>query len=78
MPIYEYRCRKCGHKFEHLARSFTEKPPACPECHTADCERLISTFNTSSSASKKSPCEGGVCPVSASSQAGQCCPNCYI
>jgi len=35
MPIYEYRCGKCGHLFEEL-RSYRERkaPAACPKCKT--------------------------------------------
>lgn len=31
MPIYEYVCESCGHRFERLVRS-DEIAPACPEC----------------------------------------------
>jgi putative FmdB family regulatory protein len=32
MPLYEYRCKKCGHLFERI-RKFSDKPiKKCPEC----------------------------------------------
>lgn len=31
MPIYEYACESCGHRFEKLVRINAE-PPSCPEC----------------------------------------------
>jgi len=32
MPIYEYECVDCGHRFE-LKQSFNDKPQAsCPQC----------------------------------------------
>ena len=33
MPIYEYQCSKCGHRFERMRQKFSD-PPAkkCPEC----------------------------------------------
>jgi putative FmdB family regulatory protein len=40
MPIYEYRCKTCDHKFELLVRGKTE--PACPSCKGLDLERLLS------------------------------------
>ena len=41
MPIYEYECRRCGHRFE-LIQKFSDKPrKRCPECSGA-VERLIS------------------------------------
>jgi len=32
MPLYEYQCSKCGHRFEKI-RKFPDKPiKKCPEC----------------------------------------------
>jgi len=32
MPIYEYRCRKCGQEFE-MMQNFSDKPiTRCPSC----------------------------------------------
>jgi putative FmdB family regulatory protein len=32
MPLYEYRCKKCGHLFEKIVK-FSDKPiKKCPEC----------------------------------------------
>jgi putative FmdB family regulatory protein len=32
MPIYEYECGRCGHRFE-VKQGFKDKPQAkCPEC----------------------------------------------
>lgn len=43
MPIYEYRCKKCNHKFEVLKpierRDEDEK---CPVCSSKETERLLS------------------------------------
>lgn len=43
MPIYEYRCRGCGHQFEALVRK-EDPAPACPSCQSQDLERAISLF----------------------------------
>lgn len=40
MPIYEYACRQCGHRFERLV-SMSAPPPACPECG-AETRKLVS------------------------------------
>jgi putative FmdB family regulatory protein len=40
MPLYEYRCRACGHQFEALVRPGIR--PACPSCSTEDLDRLLS------------------------------------
>jgi putative FmdB family regulatory protein len=31
MPLYEYHCDVCGHRFETI-RKFSDPPPECPEC----------------------------------------------
>jgi putative FmdB family regulatory protein len=46
MPIYEYACRSCAHKFEQLVR--TGDTPACPSCQSLDLERLLSLSAISS------------------------------
>jgi putative FmdB family regulatory protein len=41
MPIYEYECGRCQHRFE-LIQKFSDKPVRkCPEC-SGKAERLIS------------------------------------
>lgn len=42
MPIYEYRCKKCGHEFEELVSSSDSTAPECPSCHAAETERMVS------------------------------------
>ena len=46
MPIYEYRCQTCGKRFEML-RSMrdADRDLQCPECRSAEIERLLSTFS---------------------------------
>jgi putative FmdB family regulatory protein len=41
MPIYEYLCRGCRHRFEYLRLS-SSAPPKCPACESEDLEQLIS------------------------------------
>ena len=31
MPLFEYQCRDCAHRFERL-HSYTSRAPRCPEC----------------------------------------------
>lgn len=40
MPIYEYVCKSCNHKFEALVRG--SKAPACEACGSEELERLLS------------------------------------
>jgi len=33
VPLYEYECSKCHHRFERLLQRFSdEQPSPCPEC----------------------------------------------
>jgi putative FmdB family regulatory protein len=46
VPIYEFACRSCDHRFEELVGSHVgvnAEDVVCPECGSADVERLIST-----------------------------------
>jgi putative FmdB family regulatory protein len=51
MPIYEYECRGCGHRFELLVLAGTV--PACPACNGRELEREISMFAVSSEGSRQ-------------------------
>lgn len=61
MPIYEYACSECGHKFEALVRSSTV--PECPRCHATALEKQLSVFaTTASSAAPPPPSPCSSCP----------------
>ena len=49
MPIYEYRCKKCGERFE-MFRSIkaSDSDLRCLKCGSDDLERLLSTFVSTS------------------------------
>lgn len=52
MPIYEYECRQCGHRFEYLM--LPSSPAAeCPSCRKQDLERLISLSGMSSDSTRQ-------------------------
>jgi putative FmdB family regulatory protein len=42
MPLYEYKCKKCGHRFERIQSFSAEDVKECPVCQ-GEVERLIST-----------------------------------
>jgi putative FmdB family regulatory protein len=48
MPLYDFRCRGCGHEFEALVRPQDASPPCCPACAATDLEQLLSTFAVAS------------------------------
>lgn len=41
MPIYEYVCQSCEHRFEKLMKIGAEPPP-CDECGATDVKKLVS------------------------------------
>jgi len=51
MPIHDFRCRSCGHEFEGLLRP-QDPPVTCPACKSADLEKLLSGFATSTAESR--------------------------
>jgi len=44
MPLYEYECEKCGHRFEQIQKKFSD-PPAetCPKCGSGPVHKLMSS-----------------------------------
>src|SRR5208282_1649305 len=42
MPLYEYQCKKCGHRFELIQSFSAGDAKECPVCQ-GEVERLIST-----------------------------------
>ena len=47
MPIYEYVCKSCEHRFELLVRASTV--PECPACKGRKLQRQLSVFAVNSS-----------------------------
>jgi putative FmdB family regulatory protein len=55
MPLYEYRCRTCGKKFEMLRRMHdADTDLECPECRSHKVERQLSTFSTGACGASRS------------------------
>lgn len=42
MPIYEYQCDSCSHKFESIQRISDASLRDCPECYEPELKKLIS------------------------------------
>ncbi|MCS7149665.1 MAG: zinc ribbon domain-containing protein [Caldimicrobium sp.] len=48
MPIYEFKCSKCGRFFETLCFSQEdEKEVKCPHCGSKEVKKELSSFTTS-------------------------------
>jgi putative FmdB family regulatory protein len=42
MPLYEYACRRCNHRFEELVFAGEDEPEACPACSHVGVQRVLS------------------------------------
>ena len=40
MPLYEYKCRKCGHRFEKIESFSSSTTKKCPKCG-GTAERMV-------------------------------------
>jgi putative FmdB family regulatory protein len=69
MPIYEFKCAKCGREFEELILGSKEKP-ACPACGHKKCDKLLSSFRFGASG------RGGDLSASGSGGGGSSCGSC--
>jgi putative FmdB family regulatory protein len=45
MPIFEYVCGACDHRFEVVVRG--AERPECPACHGRDLQKQLSVFAVS-------------------------------
>jgi putative FmdB family regulatory protein len=67
MPIFEYRCGKCGQVSDFLEKSAADSRHACPRCGGRKMEKLFSTFSARSSSASQPPscsaCASGPCPL---------------
>jgi len=43
MPIYEYRCKECGHAFEKFYRISDSGEVNCPSCQSTKVDKLLSS-----------------------------------
>jgi len=51
MPIYDYRCRGCGHEFELIVLKGTVAE--CPSCQSQELEQQVSGFAFTSAESRQ-------------------------
>jgi len=68
MPIFEYKCKKCGHVMEFLEKSANASKHICEKCKGSSLEKVLSTFSTGQESGSKSQdngsCPTGTCPFS--------------
>jgi putative FmdB family regulatory protein len=57
MPIYEYRCRKCGKLFEKIQKVGEGGDSLkCPDCGGKKPEKVLSSFSSSKRSESSSSC----------------------
>lgn len=65
MPLFEYKCKDCGRKFDVLHKSPTNlEEVICPDCQSKNSQKLLSTFSASTGSSNfdsGSSCADGSC-----------------
>ncbi|RKY08913.1 MAG: zinc ribbon domain-containing protein [Planctomycetota bacterium] len=64
MPIFEYRCNKCGHKMEFLEKSGGKNKHSCAKCGSSDMQKLFSSFAVGKSSQGNGACPTGTCGLS--------------
>ena len=66
MPLFEYRCRKCGHVTTFLEKAGRRASHACEKCGSRETEKILSTFaaRAAKTSSGADSCPTGTCPLS--------------
>jgi putative FmdB family regulatory protein len=74
MPLFEYRCEKCGSTTEFLEKADARGAHACAKCGSTQTGKMFSAFSARVAASPPacgstgcqmaSACQGGSCPMS--------------
>ena len=53
MPLYEFQCKVCGHRFVQLVLPHSQDSELkCPKCGSHELKKLFSSFSSSSSGPK--------------------------
>ncbi len=64
MPLFEYKCKQCGHTMELLQRSGHPGVLRCEKCGSKTLQKLVSTFSTgqdTSTTGGSNSCPTGMC-----------------
>jgi putative FmdB family regulatory protein len=71
MPMFEYKCRQCGHVMEVLQKSRKATRQTCDQCGATDMKKLLSGFAVGQGKADSPACDscaaapacgGGMCP----------------
>jgi putative FmdB family regulatory protein len=72
MPLYEFKCQKCGRRFECLVAVGKEKDVVCAGCGSADVQKMISGFGIGGGGSRLKASSSGCKSCSSGS-----CSTCH-
>jgi len=64
MPIFEYKCQKCGHKIDFLEKSSSKGKHICEKCGSSKMQKLFSGFSVGKCDISNNSCPAGTCPFS--------------
>jgi len=59
MPIFEYICQQCDHRFEAIVMG--NKKAACPKCESKRLSQQLSSFAVGGEKSSQTMSTGGPC-----------------
>lgn len=71
MPLFEYRCRDCGERFEKIVASHTVEVGR-KKCNSPRVDKLLSVFAVGGSPRSAASSETGPCGACGAPQRGMC------
>jgi putative FmdB family regulatory protein len=79
MPIFEYRCGKCGKIYEELIFGDRDRKVPCPACGSDNSEKIPSVIGAIATAAPSTPYCGAACAgvPSCPASGGSCCPHAH-
>jgi putative FmdB family regulatory protein len=63
MPIFEYKCNKCGHKMDFLEKSGGKGKHVCEKCGSPNMQKLFSGFSVGQGSRGSDSSTTGICPT---------------
>jgi putative FmdB family regulatory protein len=58
MPIFDFECRECGHKFDLIISNAEKDKAKCTQCGAMNLKQLLSSFGTARVGKISDSCSG--------------------